>query len=59
MLVRAGSFFPFNAASVVCIAFSAFIAVASGIFVYPIGQGSFSDGTPLKISGTCNFMLVL
>ena len=26
--------------------------------VYPIGQGSFSDGMPLGISGTFNFMLV-
>jgi photosystem II P680 reaction center D1 protein len=26
--------------------------------VYPIGQGSFSDGMPLGISGTFNFMIV-
>ena len=26
--------------------------------VYPFGQGSFSDGMPLGISGTFNFMLV-
>jgi photosystem II P680 reaction center D1 protein len=26
--------------------------------IYPIGQGSFSDGMPLGISGTFNFMLV-
>jgi hypothetical protein len=26
--------------------------------VYPIGQGSFSDGMPLGIGGTFNFMLV-
>ena len=26
--------------------------------VYPIGQGSFSDGMPLGIQGTFNFMLV-
>jgi hypothetical protein len=25
---------------------------------YPIGQGSFSDGMPLGISGTFNFMIV-
>merc|ERR1712201_26700 len=28
------------------------------IRIYPIGQGSFSDGMPLGISGTFNFMLV-
>jgi photosystem II P680 reaction center D1 protein len=28
------------------------------VLVYPIGQGSFSDGMPLGISGTFNFMLV-
>ena len=27
-------------------------------YVYPIGQASFSDGMPLGISGTFNFMLV-
>jgi hypothetical protein len=26
--------------------------------IYPIGQGSFSDGMPLGISGTFNFMIV-
>lgn len=26
--------------------------------VYPLGQGSFSDGMPLGISGTFNFMIV-
>jgi hypothetical protein len=32
---------------------------ASAVFlIYPIGQGSFSDGMPLGISGTFNFMLV-
>jgi photosystem II P680 reaction center D1 protein len=32
---------------------------ASAVFLfYPIGQGSFSDGMPLGISGTFNFMLV-
>lgn len=41
------------------IAFSAPVAAASAVFlVYPIGQGSFSDGMPLGISGTFNFMLV-
>jgi len=35
------------------------VAAASAVFlVYPIGQGSFSDGMPLGISGTFNFMLV-
>ena len=41
------------------IAFSAPVIAASAVFiVYPIGQGSFSDGMPLGISGTFNFMLV-
>ena len=35
------------------------VAAASFVFiVYPLGQGSFSDGMPLGISGTFNFMLV-
>ena len=35
------------------VAFSAPVAVATAVFiVYPIGQGSFSDGMPLGISGT-------
>jgi hypothetical protein len=35
------------------------VAAASAVFlIYPIGQGSFSDGMPLGISGTFNFMLV-
>merc|ERR1712115_707733 len=43
----------------ICVAFSAPVAAASAVFiVYPIGQGSFSDGMPLGISGTFNFMLV-
>ena len=43
----------------ICVAFSASIASAVAIFiVYPIGQGSFSYGIPLGISGTFNFMLV-
>jgi photosystem II P680 reaction center D1 protein len=34
-------------------------AAATAVFlVYPIGQGSFSDGMPLGISGTFNFMIV-
>lgn len=41
------------------LAFSAPVVAASAVFVvYPIGQGSFSDGMPLGISGTFNFMLV-
>jgi photosystem II P680 reaction center D1 protein len=41
------------------IAFSAPVVAACAVFVfYPIGQGSFSDGMPLGISGTFNFMLV-
>lgn len=43
----------------VYLAFSAPIVATSAVFiVYPIGQGSFSDGMPLGISGTFNFMLV-
>jgi len=41
------------------VAFSAPVVAAMAVFiVYPIGQGSFSDGMPLGISGTFNFMLV-
>jgi photosystem II P680 reaction center D1 protein len=41
------------------VAFSGPVAAACAVFlVYPIGQGSFSDGMPLGISGTFNFMLV-
>jgi photosystem II P680 reaction center D1 protein len=41
------------------IAFSAPVIAGCAVFiVYPIGQGSFSDGMPLGISGTFNFMLV-
>jgi len=41
------------------VAFSAPVVAASAVFItYPIGQGSFSDGMPLGISGTFNFMLV-
>lgn len=41
------------------VAFSAPVSAASVVFIiYPIGQGSFSDGMPLGISGTFNFMLV-
>ncbi len=34
-------------------------AVTSVLLVYPIGQGSFSAGMPLGITGTFNFMLAL
>ncbi|KAJ7552824.1 hypothetical protein O6H91_06G071600 [Diphasiastrum complanatum] len=41
------------------VAYSAPIAVANVVFlIYPIGQGSFSDGMPLGIYGTFNFMIV-
>jgi photosystem II P680 reaction center D1 protein len=41
------------------VAFTAPAAAATAVlFVYQIGQGSFSDGLPLGISGTFNFMLV-
>ncbi|NEU83151.1 Photosystem Q(B) protein 1 [Nostoc sp. UIC 10630] len=40
------------------IAYSApVIAATSVLLVYPIGQGSFSDGLPLGITGTFHFML--
>merc|ERR1712151_263494 len=41
------------------LAFSAPLVAATAVFVfYPIGQGSFSDGIPLGISGTFNFIIV-
>jgi photosystem II P680 reaction center D1 protein len=41
------------------VAYSAPVAAAFAVFlIYPIGQGSFSDGMPLGISGTFNYMLV-
>ncbi|KAF4381564.1 hypothetical protein F8388_021192 [Cannabis sativa] len=43
----------------IAVAYSAPIAAATAVFlIYPIGQGSFSDGMPLGISGTFNFMIV-
>ena len=43
----------------ICVAFSAPVSAASAVsIVYPIGQDSFSDGMPLGIAGTFNFMLV-
>jgi photosystem II P680 reaction center D1 protein len=36
-----------------------FLCTGTAVFiVYPIGQASFSDGMPLGISSTFNFMLV-
>lgn len=44
----------------IAVAFSAPVLGATAIFlVYPIGQGSFSEGMPLGISGTFHFMLAL
>jgi photosystem II P680 reaction center D1 protein len=43
----------------IAVAYSAPVAAATAVFlIYPIGQGSFSDGMPLGISGTVNFMSV-
>ena len=43
----------------ICVAYSAPVSAAMAVFlVYPFGQGSFSDGMPLGISGTFNFMFV-
>ena len=41
------------------VALSAPVSAATAVsMVYPIGHASFSDGMPLGISGTSNFMLV-
>ena len=41
------------------LAYMAPVSAAFAVFfIYPIGQGSFSDGMPLGISGTFNFQLV-
>ncbi|CAI0560024.1 unnamed protein product [Linum tenue] len=43
----------------IAVAYSAPVAAATAVFlIYPISQGSFSDGMPLGISGTFNFMIV-
>ena len=44
----------------ICVAYSAPVSAAFAVFlVYPFGQGSFSDGMPLGISGKLfNFMFV-
>ncbi|MEO1401766.1 MAG: photosystem II q(b) protein [Cyanobacteria bacterium J06635_1] len=42
----------------IAVAFSAPVSAATAVLlVYPIGQGSFSEGLPLGISGTFHFML--
>ena len=41
----------------ISLAFTAPVAAAESVFIiYPIGQGGFSEGMPLGISGTFNFM---
>uniref|UniRef100_A0A803N747 Photosystem II protein D1 n=1 Tax=Chenopodium quinoa TaxID=63459 RepID=A0A803N747_CHEQI len=41
------------------VAYPAPVAAATAVFlIYPIGQGRFSNGMPLGISGTFNFMIV-
>ncbi|KAI3802416.1 hypothetical protein L1987_30548 [Smallanthus sonchifolius] len=43
----------------IVVAYSAPVALVTAVFlIYPIGQGSFSDGMPLGISGNFNFMIV-
>lgn len=43
----------------ICVAFSAHVAAATAVcLIYPLGQGSFSHGMLLGISGTFNFILV-
>ncbi|MCG9890021.1 MAG: photosystem II q(b) protein [Thermosynechococcaceae cyanobacterium MS004] len=43
----------------IAVAFSAPASAATAVLlIYPIGQGSFSDGLMLGISGTFNFMIV-
>ncbi|MBA0606695.1 hypothetical protein Godav_019125 [Gossypium davidsonii] len=44
---------------IIAVAYLAPVAAATAVFlINPIGQGSFSDGMPLGISGTLNFMIV-
>ena len=51
--------FPLGMSPWIAVAYSAPVAAASAVFiVYPLGQGSFSDGMPLGLSGTFNFMIV-
>ncbi len=43
----------------ISVAYSAPVAAATSVLlIYPIGQGSFSDGLMLGVSGTFNFMIV-
>ncbi|MFQ6622297.1 hypothetical protein Gotur_002784, partial [Gossypium turneri] len=43
----------------IAVAYSTLIVTATTVFlIYPIGQGSFSDGMPLGISSTFKFMIV-
>ena len=54
-----GTFIPSCMRPWIAVAYSAPVAAATAVFIiYPIGQGSFSDGMPLGISGTFNFMIV-
>jgi photosystem II P680 reaction center D1 protein len=54
-----GNFFRLGMRPWIAVAYSAPVAAATAVFIiYPIGQGSFSDGMPLGISGTFNFMIV-
>ncbi|MBA0636361.1 hypothetical protein Godav_000173, partial [Gossypium davidsonii] len=44
---------------ITAVAYLAPVVVATVVFlIYPIGQGSFSDGMPLRISGSFNFTIV-
>ncbi|NJN86196.1 MAG: photosystem II q(b) protein [Leptolyngbyaceae cyanobacterium SL_7_1] len=44
----------------ISLAFTAPVAASMAVFlIYPIGQGGFSEGMPLGISGTFHFMFVL
>ncbi|KAL5098126.1 hypothetical protein RYX36_002453 [Vicia faba] len=42
----------------IIVAYSAPVVATTVFLIYPIGQGSSSDGMPLGISGTLNFMIV-
>lgn len=43
----------------IVVAYSTLVVVATAFFlIYLIGQGSFSNGMPIGISGTFNFMIV-
>jgi hypothetical protein len=53
-------YLPFLTAAIISmgVALTLFEFFIAGFIIYPIGQGSFSDGMPLGISGTFNFMIV-